>query len=61
VNKASSGSSVTLEGVSKKFGYVIALHPVDVSVVATLVMAISLPLAWLAQRLSDGAESLAGR
>ncbi len=32
-----------------------------VSVVATLVMAISLPLAWLAQRLSDGAESLAGR
>ena len=32
-----------------------------VTVVATLVMVISLPLAWLAQRLSDGAESLAGR
>jgi putative spermidine/putrescine transport system permease protein len=32
-----------------------------VTVVATLVMAISLPLAWLAQRISDGAESLAGR
>jgi len=32
VNKASSGSSVTLEGVSKKFGDVIALYPVDLAV-----------------------------
>lgn len=32
-----------------------------VTVVATIVMVISIPLAWLAQRLSDGVESLAGR
>ena len=32
MNKASSGSSVTLEGVSKKFGDVVALHPVDLAV-----------------------------
>ena len=30
-----------------------------VNVVATVVMVLSIPLAWLAQRLSDGAESLA--
>ena len=32
-----------------------------VTVVATVVMAVSVPLAWLAQRLADGAESLVGR
>lgn len=32
-----------------------------VTVVATVVMVISIPLAWFAQRLSDGVESLAGR
>ena len=31
-----------------------------VNVVATVVMILSIPLAWLAQRLSDGAESLVG-
>ena len=32
-----------------------------VTVVATIVMVVSVPLAWLAQRLADGAESLVGR
>ena len=32
MNKASSGSSVTLEAVSKKFGDVVALHSVDLAV-----------------------------
>lgn len=32
-----------------------------VTVVATLVMVVSVPLAWFAQRLADGAESLVGR
>jgi putative spermidine/putrescine transport system permease protein len=32
-----------------------------VNVVATFVMAVSIPLAWLAQRLSDGSEALTGR
>ena len=32
-----------------------------VTVVATIVMVISIPLAWLAQRLADGVETLAGR
>jgi Binding-protein-dependent transport system inner membrane component len=31
-----------------------------VNVVATVVMLLSIPLAWLAQRLSDGAEALGG-
>jgi len=32
VNKDSNGSSGTLEGVSKKFGDVVALHPVNLAV-----------------------------
>ena len=32
-----------------------------VTVVATIVMVVSIPLAWVAQRLSDGVETLAGR